>query len=128
MIHLQLRNDAIFQQHVQVSGELRRHLEENAAGEVFVSVAANDVDPLQSSPLADSPVASSYVASRSLEASGTYMAPLRFTTTCLLCTSISNVLSVSPGTTPANPVSAMHIVGSRFAQLAGTAEAGKHAT
>lgn len=79
MIHLQLRNDAIFQQHVQVSGELRRHLEENAAGEVFVSVAANDVDPLQSSPLADSPVASSYVASRSLEASGTYMAPLRFT-------------------------------------------------
>lgn len=78
LIHSQLRNDAIFQQHVQVSGELRRHLEENAAGEVFVSVAANDVEPLQSSPLADSPVASPYVTSRSLEASGTYMAPLRF--------------------------------------------------
>jgi hypothetical protein len=79
VIHLQLQNDSVFQQHLHVSDELRRHLEENAAGQVFTAVATNDAEPLQSSPPADSPIAPSCVTSRSLEASGTYMTPLRCT-------------------------------------------------
>jgi hypothetical protein len=75
VILLQLQNDSVFQQHLHVSDELRRHLEENAAGQVFAAVA--DAEPLQSSPPADSPIAPSRVTSRSLEASGTYMTPLR---------------------------------------------------
>ena len=78
LTRFQLRNDALFQQHLHVSDELRRHLEENAAGECFIEVAADDVEPIQSSPPADSPIAPSRITSRSLEASQTFMTPLRF--------------------------------------------------
>ena len=74
----QLRNDALFQQHLHVSDELRRHLEENAAGEHVIEVAADDVEPVQSSPPADSPITPCCITSRSLEASQTFMTPLRF--------------------------------------------------
>ncbi len=123
LTRFQLRNDALFQQHLHVSDELRRHLEENAAGECFIEVAADDVEPVQLSPPADSPIAPSCITSRSLEASQTFMTPLRFSLLTFATQVGANVTSDLPaGTTPASQASAMQLSVSRFSQLAGSVE------
>jgi len=118
---LQLRNDALFKQHLHVTDELRRHLEENAVGEGGVAVVADDVEPVQSSPPADSPCASSCVTSRSLDA---YMTPLRFMQQLFICLNRRNL---SAGTTPVNPASPMQLAALKTYQPEATAGAGVQA-